>query len=197
MVKKRKKIGLSVKNFSLQEHDDLMKKQFQNCSDKLWNVNNNVYCVYLKSLNDSPCYLWGYQIDKINTNKISKNFPTAPLIFKGRFLKILFDRLLENPNHRLFLYFFDNALIKDIDKEILIDAQLVQINDINKLLSLNKNYIPIDSRLFSFFKLNRKVINNKTELNIYFEDSFIYYLITSPKRKGEKRIYGLKTKNLL
>jgi len=197
--KTRKKYnGFLVKNFTLKEHDFLMEEKFKNSIEECWDIQNIAYQIKIKKLNDYFSFFWG-KYDKYNNEEIKSiktKLKMPVLIFSGMFLKTLFDFLLKNPTHRMFLYFYNDFILKDLGRNIAIDFSCIEYSSVEVLTKLKIKYLQIDSRIFSFFHLNNKVINNKTKLNVYIEKDYIYYLIIVPK-KNEERIYGLKVKNLL
>ena len=194
---------LSTRNFSLKEHDDEMMKRFsQFFSLEFWQIANNFFQVYIYSNNPNFNFFWGKYIDDISKiNKkpnskttISKNFNEPNLVLNSEFFKFLLDRLKKEKDIlRNFLFYYEKGILQDMDRQFLIDGNWFTFYKYHDFLDLKQDFIVIDSRFFSFFKLTKKLINKKSKVFIYLENSFIYYFLIIPK-KNEKRLFGLKIK---
>jgi len=192
---------LSTRNFSLREHDQEMMKRFSHYySLEYWQIIKDVFQIYVYSNNPNLNFFWGKYIEPINKmdkNKtifISKIFDEPNLILSSEFFKFLLERLKKGKDIlRNFLFFYDKGILQDMDQQLLINGDWFTFHKYYDFLEMKKDFIVIDSRFFSFFKLTKKLINKKSKVLVYLENNFIYYFLIIPK-KNEKRLFGLKIK---
>lgn len=190
-----KKIGLTVKNLSLKEHDKIMNNLFQHNIEEKWSINEMAYNVKIKEISSSLIAFYGEfnKNIKITNFKIFSNILTENEIvisLKGEFLKFIFDELKKNPIHQNLIIDTKDFTLKSLNISTT-PLNILYLSVFNqKICKINNiNYVSIDSRLLSYFKLNHKTINSKTFLTIYVDNNKIYEIIFIEK-KGQKRIYG-------
>jgi hypothetical protein len=158
------KAKLLSSNFTVEEQKEAIRKTFDSFNLPI----QKHHISFAGSLLSGDC------VKNIGTMKIGEKegeeLKKGELLstFDSSILIKLYELLEENPTNRIFQISFFNNQLKITDfllfKEYILDSNIAQIKE-------NFNFI-FDSRLFYYFKLNKKTITKRSSLFL-FQNLFI------------------------